>query len=122
MHGAAMHLTSEQLQIASRIDTQAQTLIAAGHDDLTIVTGMLEHLPDFKRLLDAGQDVMDELCRRFFWFFRYAKVLERMAAGIQSGAITVPRSGPRSAGLARLERALAGPAANRSSGRSSTLR
>ena len=91
MHGAAMDLTPEQLQIASRIDAQAQTLITAGHDDLTILTGMLEHMPDFKRLLDAGQGVMDELCRRFFWFFRYAKALERVAAGLQSGAITRPR-------------------------------
>ena len=65
MHGAAMDLTPGQLQIASRIDAQAQTLITAGHDDLTILTGMLEHMPDFKRLLDAGQGVMDELCRLF---------------------------------------------------------
>jgi len=91
MHGAAMDLTPEQLRIASRIDAQAQTLMSAGHDDLAIVAAMLEHLPDFKRLLDAGQGVMDELCRRFFWFFRYAKALERVAAGLQSGAITCPR-------------------------------
>ena len=92
MHGAAMDLNPEQLQIASRIDAQAQTLMSAGHDDdLTILAGMLEHLPDFKRRLDAGQGVMDELCRRFFWFFRYAKALERAAAGLQSGAITRPR-------------------------------
>ena len=91
MHGAAMDLTPEPLHLASRIDAQAQTLLAAGHDDLTIVAGMLEHMADFKRLLDAGQGVMDELCRRFFWFFRHAKALERAAAGLQSGAVTRPR-------------------------------
>jgi hypothetical protein len=52
---------------------------------------MLEHRPEFKRLLDAGQGVMDELCRRFFWFFRHAKALERVAAGLQYGVITRPR-------------------------------
>jgi hypothetical protein len=32
---------------------------------------------------------MDELCRRFPWFYRYAKILESVAAGIQSGSLLV---------------------------------
>jgi hypothetical protein len=34
---------------------------------------------------------MDELCRRFPSFYRYAKILESVAAGIQSGSIKVPK-------------------------------
>ena len=36
-------------------------------------------------------EAMDELCRRFAGFFRYAKTLEMLATGIQSGAIKVPK-------------------------------
>ena len=30
----------------------------------------------FKRLLDSGQGALDELCRRFVRFYRYAKILK----------------------------------------------
>jgi hypothetical protein len=46
---------------------------------------------------------MDELCRRFAGFFHYAKILEMVAAGIQSGAIKVPQVSP---GVADEHRAL----------------
>ena len=48
-------------------------------------------MPFFKMLLDSGQDTMDELCRRFAGFYHYAKILETLAAGIQSGAIQVSK-------------------------------
>ena len=87
-----MNLTAEQLQIASMIDAKMQKLVCAGNDDITILTEMFDYMPGFKRLLDISEsDAMDELCRRFAGFFRYAKILEMMAAGIQSGAIKVPR-------------------------------
>ena len=53
---------------------------------------MAGHMADFKRLMDtAGQNDMNELGRRFAGFLRYAKILEMIAAGIQSGALKVPR-------------------------------
>ena len=53
---------------------------------------MFDYMPGFKRLLDtSASDTMDELCRRFAGFFRYAKTLEMLATGIQSGAIKVPK-------------------------------
>lgn len=41
-------------------------------------------MPGFKRLMDTSEPgTMDELCRRFTGFFRYAKILEMVTAGIQ---------------------------------------
>jgi len=86
-----MYLTGEQLQIASMIDAKMQKLVCDGNDDLTIL-GEMFYMPGFKRLMDISEpDTMDELCRRFTGFFRYAKILEMVAAGIQSGAIKVPK-------------------------------
>lgn len=85
-------MTGKQLRIASAIDAAMQVLLRAGKDDIIIFAEMGEHMTDFKWLLDnAKPGVMDELCRRFAGFFQYAKILETVAAGIQSGAITVPR-------------------------------
>jgi hypothetical protein len=87
-----MALTAEQLRIAAGIDAAMQKLARAGQDDVTIFAGMAGHMADFKRLMDtAGQNDMNELGRRFAGFLRYAKILEMIAAGIQSGALKVPR-------------------------------
>ena len=87
-----MNLSAEQLQIASMIDVKVQQLLGAGCDDATIMGEMFEYMPGFKRLMDTSQrGEMDDLCRRFPWFYHYAKILESVAAGIQSGAIKVPK-------------------------------
>jgi hypothetical protein len=62
-----------------------------GHDEVSIIGEMFDCMPFFKMLLDSGQDTMDELCRRFSGFYHYAKILEKLAAGIQSGDIQVPK-------------------------------
>jgi hypothetical protein len=63
-----------------------------GNDDITILAEMFDYMPGFQRLMDTLEsDAMDELCRQFAGFFHYAKILEMVAAGIQSGAIKVPK-------------------------------
>lgn len=85
-------MTSKQLRIASKIDFAMQALARTGKDDMTVFAEMAEHMMDFKWLMDiAKPGVMNELCRRFAGFFQYAKILETVAAGIQSGAIAVPK-------------------------------
>lgn len=87
-----MHLSPEQIRIASAIDAKVEQLIAAGCDDTAVLAEMYEEMPNFKRLLDtAGHDGMDALCVRFPSFYRYAKILENLAAGIKSGRIKVPK-------------------------------
>lgn len=85
-------MTSKQLRIASKIDAAMQALARTGKDDMAVFAEMAEHMADFKWLMDTAKPgVMDELCRRFTGFFQYAKILETVAAGIQSGAIAVPK-------------------------------
>jgi hypothetical protein len=87
-----MNLTAEQLQIGLMIDARVQELIGMGCDDATILGEMVDYMPGFKRLMDTSQQgEMDELSRRFPWFHHYGKILESIAAGIQSGAIKVPK-------------------------------
>ena len=72
-----MHLSAEHLEIAARLDAKVLRLLGLGYDDLAIFVEMADDMPDFKRLLDAGQLLMDELCRRFAGFYRYAKSWSR---------------------------------------------
>ena len=81
-----MAATAEQLRIAATIDAKMQRLLAAGGDDATIMAEMYDHMPQFKRILDGSQHgEMDELCASFPSFYSYAKILETVAAAIQSG-------------------------------------
>ncbi len=85
-------MTGKQIQTAARIDSAMQPLLRAGKDDIAILTGMSDHMTDFKDLIDTAKPgVMDELCQRYPGFYRYAKVLENITGAIQAGAIKVPR-------------------------------
>ena len=87
-----MGFTPEQLDIASRIDAEVQGLARAGRDDIGILAGMADLMPDLKRLMDGSKPgALDELGRRFAGFYRYAKILEAVASGIRAGTIKVPR-------------------------------
>ena len=84
-----MKLTPEQVRLAERIDARVKRL--AGCDDIALFMAMADDMPDFKRVMDAAsRDGMDELCRKLDGFYRYAKVLETIAAGIESGDIEIP--------------------------------
>jgi hypothetical protein len=87
-----MEFTREQLDIASRVDAKVQRLARAGRDDRGIFAEMADLMPDLKRLMDGSKPgALDELGRRFAGFYRYARILEAVAAGIQAGTIKVPR-------------------------------
>jgi hypothetical protein len=86
-----MNLTAEQIQIASLIDARVRELAHDGNDDMTVFAEMADYMPGFKRLMDTStRGELDALCQRFSGFFQYAKILERVAAGIQSSEIKVP--------------------------------
>lgn len=61
-------------------------------DDLVLLVAMTDHMDDFKQLLNSSSaEEMDLLCDRYPGFYRFGKVLERLAEGIASGRITVPK-------------------------------
>jgi hypothetical protein len=90
-----MALTAEQRWIATKIDTRMQKLIRAGKDNMAIMAAMTDHMPACHQLLSTVQPAdIDQLTRTFPGFHRYARILESLASGIQSGAIPVPGRQP----------------------------
>ena len=88
-----MSLTEKQTQLASFLDTQVQRITASAEvDDLTLLVAMSEYMDSFKQLMDSSTaEEMDLLCERYPGFYRFGKVLERLAQGIASGRIPVPK-------------------------------
>lgn len=88
-----MPLTEKQLQLAHALDTHVQRITASGEvDDLVLLVAMADHMDSFKQLMDCATAAeMDMLCDRYLGFYRFGKVLERLAEGIASGRIVVPK-------------------------------
>jgi ApbE superfamily uncharacterized protein (UPF0280 family) len=87
-----MSLTPQKLQFAASLNTQVQKHIEQGKDDIAIFADMAASMPDFKRLMDTSKrSELDELCRRFPYFYKCAQILETIAARIQPGDIRVPK-------------------------------
>src|SRR5271165_4162410 len=76
-----MALTADQRWIAAKIDTRMQKLIRGGKDHMAIMVAMADHMPAFHQLLSTAQPGdIDQLTRKFPGFYRYAKILESLAA------------------------------------------
>ncbi len=88
-----MPLTEKQTQLASVLDTHVQRITASGAvDDLVLLVAMAEYMDSFKQVMDCSTpEEMDLLCERHPSFYRFGKVLERLAEGIASGRIPVPK-------------------------------
>lgn len=88
-----MPLTEKQTRLASALDTHVQRITASGEvDDLVRLVAMADYMDSFKQVMDCSTaEEMDLLCDRYPGFYRFGKVLERLAEGIASGRIAVPK-------------------------------
>jgi hypothetical protein len=92
LQGPTMPDAEEQRVLAERLDARVRELSRAGVHDIELFIGMAEQMPLFKRLLDmAGPESVFALCDEYPGLYRYAQLLERIASGIASGDIEVPR-------------------------------
>ncbi len=87
-------MTTNQIQrqqIAERIDQEVMKRLDSGATDFDVFAGMADHMGDFKNLIDtSAPGEMDRLCAQFEGLYRYAKILEDVARGIEAGDIHVP--------------------------------
>jgi len=85
-----MSFTAYQMQIATLIDNQVTKTIETRKTSQAIDEAIIEIMPDyqegFKHLLDTlGSDGMNKLCEEFSGFYRFAKMMERIAEGCRDG-------------------------------------
>jgi len=86
-----MALSEKQIKLAKRIDEHVKKIIADGGDDEALMVSMSDHMGMFKQVMDSStKNEMDELSDRFSGFYRFGKLLETVAQGIQDGRIRVP--------------------------------
>ncbi len=86
-----MPLTNQQIQLALSIDSFVHATERRSGGDEELLARAFDYMPIFKQLLDTTtHEQMDQLCTTYSGFYRFAKLLEQLAQGIQDGTITVP--------------------------------
>ncbi len=87
-----MALRNQDLFAAKKIDTWVKGVLAKGGGDEEILAGMYPYMNGFKGIMDnAAAGEMNMLTQRYEGFYQFAKLLEKLAGGIQDGKIDVPK-------------------------------
>jgi hypothetical protein len=84
--------TQKHKQHAKMIDDFVKAIEQQGGGDIELLAaGFPEQTTAFKELLDTTtHEQMDVLCERYPGFYRFAKLVESIAQGIQDGTLEVP--------------------------------
>ena len=86
-----MSFTAEQTRLAVLIDTHVTQVLAHGGGDEGLLLSLADYMGTFKQLLETcTSEELNALCDRYEGLYRFAKLLERLAAGIADGSIPVP--------------------------------
>jgi hypothetical protein len=87
-----MQPTNKYKQLAQIIETFVKTLEQEGGGESELLAASFpEQTTTFKALLDTTtHEQMDALCEAYPGFYRFAKLHETLAQGLQDGSIKVP--------------------------------
>jgi hypothetical protein len=86
-----MQPTKKHQELAKTIDAFVKTIEQHGGGDAELLQQSYSYMPTLKELLDTTtHDQMDSLCETYQGFYRFAKLIELLAQGIQDGTIKVP--------------------------------
>ena len=80
------------MRIVTSIDNQVTKIVkkekTAWDVDVAVMNMMPDHMDGFKHLLDTvGSSGMNRLCTEYSGFYRFAKMIERVAQGCRDGLL-----------------------------------
>ena len=86
-----MSFTAEQARLAVLIDTHVTQVLANGGGDEALLVSLVDYMGTFKQLLETCTSAeLNALCDQYEGLYRFAKLLEMLAAGIADGSIPGP--------------------------------
>jgi len=87
-----MNISAEQLHLVKRIDHHVNKFPDNEAGNAQLLTTIYDHMASFKTVMDSATEVqMDYLTQQYDGFYRFSKLLELMAQGIEDGTIKVPQ-------------------------------
>ena len=87
-----MKISSKKRKLAKIIEKGVKQYPNNEHGDIQLLQASYDYMDTFKQLMDScDQEELNFLCNEHPGLYRFAQMLENMAQGIQSGAISVPK-------------------------------
>lgn len=85
-------LTAEQLQLVKIVNDHALRFPLNESGDAELLQTCYDYMEAFKRVMDSTSRIqMDYIFQQYDGFYRFAKLMERLARGIADGIIDVPK-------------------------------
>jgi len=85
-------LTDEQKKLITLIDSKVKAVIKQGGDEEKLLVEMVGLMPGIKNMIDfASEKELKLYYAAYDGFYYYMKLLEKLAAGIACGDISVPQ-------------------------------
>lgn len=87
-----LDLTSEQQQLVNTVNDYAISCPLTSKGDEQLLQNCYDYMDAFKRVMDSTSQLqMNYICEQYEGFYRFAKLMERLAQGIADGVIDVPK-------------------------------
>jgi hypothetical protein len=88
---ATLGLSAEQQQFVTSINNYANQFPVSEAGEEKMLESCYDYMEVFKRIMDScSKPQMDFICQQYNGFYRFAKLMERLAQGIANGSIEVP--------------------------------
>lgn len=88
----AIELNPEQLQMVKIVHDHALRFPPNETGDAQLLQTCYDYMNAFKRVMDSTSRIqMDYIFQQYDGFYRFAKLMERLAQGIADGIINVPK-------------------------------
>jgi len=85
-------LSSEQRHLIKRIDDHVAKFPLSEAGDEQLLLTCYDYMEAFKQVMDSISTYQrDYICQQYDGFYRFAKLMERLAQGIADGVIDVPK-------------------------------
>ena len=85
-----MSLTIEQKHLLISIDNQANQILSAGGSDEDLMKHLYLVMESLKKIMDLStQKELNTYCQEYNGFYRFMKLLEKLAVAISKGDISV---------------------------------
>ena len=89
---SAIELSAEQLQLIKIVNDHALRFPHTEIGDAELLQTCYDYMDAFKRVMDSTSRIqMDYVCQQYHGFYRFAKLMEKLARGIADGIIEVPK-------------------------------
>lgn len=88
----AIDLSAEQLQLVKIVNDHALRFPNTDTGEADLLQSCYDYMDAFKRVMDSTSRIqMDYIFQQYDGFYRFAKLMEKLARGIADGIIEVPK-------------------------------